>query len=364
MRIFIISVIIFSAALLLCSCQHSKKILTEKEIFSAELQDIYNQHLSLRKEKILQALRRENKQASTLSNFANLELMLDDYELSEAEKNKNILRYFDHAMLYMQILIFPEKKEFLLEQQIKNNLIFEISSIFLKQSIAKNFLAAVLKNSDNAAICNSYSEMLENQKIEYSVMRINDLNMSRKMPALSYPLHETPPFTDINSFLQIKSPDSDIFQHIQPFYSDLLAGYGNDLSLILLKILYQTPHELNNFYNDSELKRDFCIFFNHLVYIHVCSQLFNNMHNTFLILQDMHRAVSGEKTPTAEMQDALAKSRLAYELAILECLSYTGLTPFDVITPSEKKSPIPASRISTLKLIFHDILKRTISNKL
>ncbi len=360
MRFFIITSIIFSAAIILCGCKHHEKILTEKEIYNIELQEIYAQQFSLRRAKLLQSLRIENSKAATLSDISDLELMLDDYELSEIEKNKNILRYFEHALLYMQILIFPEKRETFLRENIKNNLTHEFSSLFLYRTNAQNFLIAALHEPDSISVQNIrkfYSEMLDNQQIGYTALRISDLTATRKIPDLNYPLHTVPPFKNANELLKIKFPDSDISDAAMEFFSGLSSQHNEKFPLQLLKILYKAPHEINSFYDkDKELKKDFCNLLLYITHIYISNQLFNDMQNTFIIYQEMQNSIS-DKTPiTAEMADALTRSRIAYELAVLKCLTYAGLTPFDKITTPKTISPqLPASRINTLKLIFNDI---------
>ena len=86
---YIRSILIFAVCVFLFSCTHQTQKLTDAEIFVCELNSIYEQQSSMRKELLLQSLQQEYRKATTLSSISSFELMLENSELSEAEKKTN-----------------------------------------------------------------------------------------------------------------------------------------------------------------------------------------------------------------------------------------------------------------------------------
>ena len=83
--IFFLSVSLL--AIYVSGCSSIEKKMTDNEIFTQELNSVFKQQKSVRSERLLQSLREEYRKAATLSSISELELFLENYELSESEKN-------------------------------------------------------------------------------------------------------------------------------------------------------------------------------------------------------------------------------------------------------------------------------------
>ena len=361
---FFLTFLTFSI-LLLCGCANSMKnqvvIIEGKDIFQQELSDIYAQQFAIRRTQWLSALQHENRNANTLAAINQLELMLENPDLDNAGKNQILAQHFLRASLYMQILLFPDNRETSLQNQIKNELFFELSSIFLHRTLAEEFLTKshYLPASDAVKTLQSqWQNIISNQQIEYNALFINDLNSSRKIPYLEYPLNIIPHFGNLEEFRKYHyTPARDAAMKIYPALS---AAHSGNLPLVLLKLMYKTPYELNNHYsNDPQLKKDFYDLISELVWLYQSSQLYSNMQNAFIIAQDFQKSLTPNNKISPEMLDGCIKSQLAYELALLKMFTKTSLSPFNKNQlPTDNVKQLPSSRTETLQLILKDILEK------
>ena len=355
---------IFAFVLVLSStgCQRYEKKLTDAELFENEFTAVYEQQNIIRKDTLLQSLQNEYSKALTLSNIGNLELLLENYELSDAEKQNSLLNYFGRALLYMQISLFPAERDKFLSQHIKNTLLYETAAIFMQLKITEIFLAKSLMLPAGDANRQFQSRLIsyaDDRKIEYNALRINDLDAAKNMPKLDYPLNDIPPFKNSEELYLAQSYNSTVADTARNLYKELNKQYSENLPLLLIKMLYKSPAVLSQlYYNDNTLQKDFCILMTELVRIYQSEQLFNAMQNTFSLRSDMQQAISDSRNTAVEMLDAAFKSEVAYQLAYLKMLTSVGQSPFyPVFTDNEKAEQISASRQKTLRLLFNDILK-------
>lgn len=350
------SLLIISAA----GCRQIDKKLTDAEIFANELSAIYEQQGAMRKEKLLQSLQEEYRKAITLSNISSFELLQENYELSETEKNYALLNYFDRALLYMQISILPAERDTFLTQNVKNALLYETGSVFMRLAVAENFLAKSLQNpqnDENRRLQSRIINSMDNPKIEYDALRINDLNASKNMPQLQFPANNIPIFRSFEEFRLTQSGRSPLFDMAKTLYSELSEKFAADLPLLLIKMLYKSPAALTQlYYNDTQLKKDFCSLLSELIHIHQGEQLFNAMQNTFALRSDMQQMLSESQNTSPQMLEAACKSELEYQSAYLKLLSVIGVSPFDVAINTEKTEQISSEKAATLKLMFNDVL--------
>ena len=186
------------ASMLLGGCTSAKVTVLNttagKDVFQTELENIYNQQYHVRRSQWLNTLQQESRNAETLTSLSQLELLLDNPDLDNSIKNQTLQQYFDRASLYMKILLFPHERETFLQNQIKNELIFELSSIFLHCTLADNALnnAQQIPPAANLNKFNSFwQNILSNQQVEYSALNLNDFSSTKKIPVLK-----------INSLLQ------------------------------------------------------------------------------------------------------------------------------------------------------------------
>ena len=349
--------ILLTFLIFICGCSTVKNAAitptVSKNIFQNELENIYEQQYSIRRSQWLKNLQNESRRANTLSNINKLELMLENPDIDSMIKNNNLIQHFDRAMLYMQIMFFPERRETFLQKKIRNELSFELSSIFLNCTLAAETLS---KLPENPVINNHWQNLISNQKIEYDTLRINEFNAAEKMPDISYPLHTVPLFKNLDHYRSYKYTSAR--SAAQSIYPKLKDGYDGKLPLVLLKLIYKSPYELNNLYaNDIQLKKDFCNLLTELVWLWQSEEYFNNMSNAFVISQDFQKSAASNNTP--EMLDGCAKSRLAYELAHLKMLANISASPFIMPEPPQDNiAQLPSSRTETLNLILNELLEK------
>lgn len=352
----VLSLLLFSAA----GCRRINKKLTYAEIFANELSAIYEQQRSMRQERLLQSLQEEYRKAVTLSNIGNFELLQENYELSETEKKYVLLNYFDRALLYLQISLFPAERDIFLAKHIRNTLLYETGMIFLQLSVAEKFLAKSLQSPQNDEIRRLQSRIInnmDNSKIEYDALRINDLNAAENMPKLNFPLNDIPIFKNLAEFRIAQSGNSPFFDMAQTLYSELNDRFGAELPLVLLQMLYKSPAQLSRlYYNDIQQKKDFCMLLSELVHIYQNEQQFNAMQNSFTLRSDMQQSLTSETDISPQMLEAACKSELEYQSAYLKLLSVIGVSPFDVAINTEKTEQISSEKAATLKLMFNDVL--------
>lgn len=341
-------------------CRHETVFHKEKS-FNRELRNINLQQLSIRRSRWLKQLNSEYNKAETMGDIAKLELLLENPDLSNADKNQTLLNYFERAALYMQMLIFPDKHTEILSRHIKNELSFELGSILLRCTLADKALSAgaQLPPSESLNEFNSYwQNIISNQQIEYAALLVNDSNAAEKIPRLLYPLHIIPPFKNLEEFRQYYfTPAHNAAREIYPGLTD---EFAEGLPLILLKLMYRTPYELNDLYaNDTKLKKDFSDLILELVWLWQSEQLYSNMQNSFIMAQDFQKSISQTRTLSPEMLDGCLKSQLAYELSVLKMLSKNGISPFEKnYLPQDNINQLPQSRTRTLQLMLKDIIKK------
>ena len=353
------------ASMLLGGCTSAKVTVLNttagKDVFQTELENIYNQQYHVRRSQWLNTLQQESRNAETLTSLSQLELLLDNPDLDNSIKNQTLQQYFDRASLYMKILLFPHERETFLQNQIKNELIFELSSIFLHCTLADNALnnAQQIPPAANLNKFNSFwQNILSNQQVEYSALNLNDFSSTKKIPVLKYPLHKNPPLqnqTEYRKYYFTSARDTAL-----AIYPQLAAKSDGKLPLLLLKLMYKTPYELNNHYaNDPTIKKDFSNLILELVWLRQSEQLQLNMQNSFSIWQDFQKSVSQSKNISPEMLDGCIKSQLAFELAALKMLSEISLSPFSKQQlPQDNIPQLSHSRSETLQLIIKDLLEK------
>ena len=354
---------IFAVMLAISSagCRRYKKIMSDAEIFNNEITAILQQQESMRKAGLLQSLQEEYRKASTLSNIGKLELLLENYELSDAEKQNALLNYFGHALLYMQISLQPENRDIFLSQYVKNALLYESGAIFIQLKVVENFLQKSVQIPSSDAGRQFQSRLIsyaDDRKIEYAALHINRSDAAKNMPEINCPVNDIPVFKNAEEYHFIQNYDSNVFDAAKNIYAELNKQYGENLPLILIKMLYKSPAALAQlYYTDNTLKKDFCMLMTELVRIYQNEQLFNTMQNTFSLRSDMQQAISDDNN-SAEMLEAAFKSEIAYQLAYLKMLANIGETPFSPIYTNNKKAEqLSESRTKTLRLLFNDVLK-------
>ena len=74
-------------------CRHETVFHKEKS-FNRELRNINLQQLSIRRSRWLKQLNSEYNKAETMGDIAKLELLLENPDLSNADKNQTLLNYF------------------------------------------------------------------------------------------------------------------------------------------------------------------------------------------------------------------------------------------------------------------------------
>ena len=338
-------------------CSSIEKKMTDNEIFTQELNSVFKQQKSVRSERLLQSLREEYRKAATLSSISELELFLENYELSESEKNNALLNYFDNALLYMQIMILPQKRDDFLNSHIHRKIIYELSSIFLNITIADDFLARCPQ--ENNALRNIWQENISDRRIEYDSLHINTVNAAQKMPMLRYPLCEKIPFESINDFRLFRSADCSVFDLARHIFDNLNSQYPENLSLILIKMLYKAPSIVNQlYYNDQDLKTDFVKLLTEIVKIRQDKQFLSNAETAFNLRSDLQKTMKNINSPSAEMLNAAAQSELAFQSACLKMLTALNLHPFSARpVTAAKYEQISEKRAKTLNFLFYNILK-------
>ncbi|MBR2723410.1 MAG: hypothetical protein IKB77_03670 [Lentisphaeria bacterium] len=355
---YIRSILIFAVCVFLFSCTHQTQKLTDAEIFVCELNSIYEQQSSMRKELLLQSLQQEYRKATTLSSISSFELMLENSELSEAEKKQTLLKNLEQGLLYMQISLFPPERDKILSRHIRNTLLYETASVFLRLTLAENFLAKSLQlpeNDANRQLQSRIINSMDEPKIEYAALRINDLNAIEKMPRITYPLNDIPPFANLEDFRNLKG-GKPISETAKSIYDELNSRHGSSLALVLIKLLYKSPAALAAlYYNDNVLKKEFCILLTELVRLYQSEELFNAMQNTFTLRSDMQQSTAGNQNISPQMLEANLKSELAYQQACLHMLSFSGLSPFAPLPENKIQTPPPQKNTATLRLMFEDI---------
>ncbi len=360
---YIRSILMLTACVLLFSCTHLTPNLTDAEIFDRELNSIYEQQSSMRKELLLQSLQQEYRKATTLSSIGSFELMLENSELSESEKKQSLLKNLELGLLYMQISLFPHERDKFLSHYVRNNLLYETASVFLRLSIAEKFLAKSLQlsaNNENNQLQSRIINSMDNPKIEYAALRINDLNAIEKMPKITYPLNDIPPFDNLDDFRNQKGA-TPLSETAKAVYDELNSRHGNNLVPVMLKLLYKSPAVLTNlYYSDNELKKEFCILLTELVRLYQSEELFNAMQNTFSLRSDMMLSTADNQNISPQMLEANLKSELAYQQAYLHMLSFLGISPFAKFQKQELQPPLSAKNTTTLRLMFNDIMRNVL----
>lgn len=354
--IFAVTLAISSA-----SCRRYEKIMSNTEIFNNEIAVITQQQGAMRKARELQSLQEEYRKALTLSNIGNLELLLENYELSDTEKQNAILNYFGRALLYMQISLLPENRDLFLSQYVNNALLYETGAIFIQLKVVENFLQKSVQMPSSDANRQFQSRLIsyaDDRKIEYNTLHINKLDAAKNMPEINCPVNDIPAFKNANEYHFIQNYESNVFDAAKNIYAELHKQYDANLPLLLIKMLYKSPAALAQlYYTDNTLKKDFCMLMTELVRIYQNEQLFNTMQNTFSLRSDMQQVISDNNT-SVEMLDAAFKSEITYQLAYLKMLANIGKTPFSPIyNNDEKAEQISESRTKTLRLLFNDVLK-------
>lgn len=351
---------IFFLLLLLSPGCRNISVVSEKNSFEHEFKEIFSQQYQLRKNKYLNDLQQEYSKAVTLSNINSLELLLNNPELSEAEKNRIILKNFDRALLYMQIMLFPAQREKFLQSQIKNELLFETASIFLHNTLC-NLYSEKNTNSPPSdrqiEFHNRLNNIRENQKIEYTSLRINDAT-SPVLPEIIYPCMQPKNLISLEDFRKMKKSAIE-YGTSAWIYESLSNTYGEKLPLLLLKLLFKTPHELNLLPgNNDDLKADFAALLTEMVWIWQSNLLYTNMLTASNLENDLKATIS-DTNASPQVLQSLFDSILACELTYLKMICAVGVSPFEKIPAPEKsgKYLFPA-RLETLNLILKDMMRK------
>lgn len=354
-------IIFFILSAVFAGCR-SHNAESRKADFNSEFQEIFSQQYPLRKQKYLLELQQEYSKASTLSNINSLELLLQNPDLSEAEKNLMIMKNFDRAVLYMQIMLFPQQRDDFLKTQIKNELIYETASIFLNAALCELYMLKNIEtppDDNQTAFHNKLKNIYENQKVEYTSLRINDVSSNISLPAINYPFNSKEIFASADGVRKLK--DTEIKHDSSAWiYDSLNREYGEKFPLLLLKLLFRAPHELHLFNdNDRELKKDFAALLLDMVWHWQSNQLFSNMKNAFTIAADFD--ITGKSTPelTPQILQSSFESVLNRELSYLKMLSSAGHSPFDILPDNQDTGRyLTPARLETLNLLIKELLKK------